>query len=805
MIKKLKIGLGALFALCLLSVSAFPLAASAQTFDPSRIIDDSVFDNKSSMSAAQIDAFLNSFPSSCLSTNNHFTAPDPIGYNIDQGYLFGSNVSGGTAIAHAAQAYDLNPQVLLATLQKEQSLVSGGKGCYPNTPDASTATPCDLYGNGRIYNCTNACPFAYGGGCIPIAVGYGCPGRCDAAKEGFSNQIIRAAWLLKFSEQRAKGNINWAIVRGNWDNSDDLDTCYSGPMIKGNWQVCPSGGTSPYDGLYTPKDGTTIELKTGATAALYYYTPFLSGNQSFFNIFTGWFGTTMGTPFFQLPGSVKTYMLGADNTYYYIPSPNIMTAYGYGSKFKSINQMSANFVDGMTLKGNLPLIARFEGPGVFVVNASTLHPFPSEDIFNAYGYVFGDEASLPSWVSSYLPESTPVWQVARLSDGATIYYVNGGKKQAFCSWDAYTKLGVPTYATQSYVSLPKSYINTIPNGPPIAMDGDVIVSSDTGDVGVWQNSLFSPIDKTVATNTGTINCAVPNDAAKQLPAGPAINNLVKDSSDHYYILDNKKKFSITSSGMPAYNITTGDFVGVSSAFLGRVPTAAQLNTILRVNNGLGVYIIQTGKSYGVATESDLYGLGYNFNQVQNVAKTTYGIVQPGGIIFKPNRLVRASGSLGVYLLDDTFNKHPFTSEQAFLNYGEAWSDVLVVSSSTLSAYTDGAPASFYIKENDNLYWIMDRGIKHRVPSTLVSSGYNITSQNSVALPVSVLTHYPMTSTPIGKLLRAENGRGVYLIENGKKRVFASEQAMFNAGYSWQDVQVMSPYFVASIPDGEPIF
>jgi hypothetical protein len=294
--KKLKLLVGVLLTSCLLFSVLLPSAASALTFDPSRIIDDSVFDNKSSMTAAQIDAFLNSFPSSCLSTSNGFTAPDPIGYNIDQGYIFGSNVSGGTAIAHAAQAYDLNPQVLLATLQKEQSLVTGGKGCYPNTPDASSATPCDLYGNGRIYNCTNACPFAYGGGCIPIAVGYGCPGRCDAAKEGFSNQIIRAAWLLKFSEQRAKGNINWAIVRGNWDNSDDLQTCYSGPMIKGNWQVCPSGGTSPYDGLYTPKDGTTIELKTGATAALYYYTPFLSGNQSFFNIFTGWFGSTQSVP-----------------------------------------------------------------------------------------------------------------------------------------------------------------------------------------------------------------------------------------------------------------------------------------------------------------------------------------------------------------------------------------------------------------------------------------------------------------------------------------------------------------------------
>jgi hypothetical protein len=278
----------------------FVSVAYADTFNQNRIADDAVFDNVNTMDAAQIDAFLNSFAGSCLSTNNGFSAPDPIGYDPagspNPGFHFGANVSAGNVIYHAAQAYQLNPQVLLATLQKEQSLVTGSRGCHPTTPDTAHPYDCNLYNSNppQSYHCTDACPFAYGGGCIPIAVGYGCPGSCNADQEGFSQQIIRAAWFFKFGEERSEGNVNWAIIKPGWDNSDDPQSCYKGPMTEGTWSRGPSqcGATKFYDG-YTPIDNTSVHMDTGATAALYWYTPHFSGNQSFFNIFTSWFGPTL--------------------------------------------------------------------------------------------------------------------------------------------------------------------------------------------------------------------------------------------------------------------------------------------------------------------------------------------------------------------------------------------------------------------------------------------------------------------------------------------------------------------------------
>ncbi len=242
-------------------------------FNPNRVIDDSVFDNVNSMSINDINSFLNSFPSSCISTNNGFSSPDPTGYSPSSGYTYGGNVSGGQVIYDAAQAYHLNPQVILATLQKESSVVTG------------TAS----------YHCDY----------INTAMGYGCPdsGSCPtnpATMSGFSKQVIHATWLFKFGQQRSLGNTGWNVQANNfpqsgdhWDNSDDPPTCYGGPMTEGNLSRGCGQAVTHYDG-YTSIDGSTVHMDTGGTAALYWYTPHFSGNQHFVTIFeqTFNFGST---------------------------------------------------------------------------------------------------------------------------------------------------------------------------------------------------------------------------------------------------------------------------------------------------------------------------------------------------------------------------------------------------------------------------------------------------------------------------------------------------------------------------------
>jgi len=135
--------------------------------------------------------------------------------------------SASKIIYNSAQWYGINPWVILATLQKEQSLIS--------------TTTLNQYA-------------------LDWAMGYGVPdsGDRDYSRQGFSTQVDWGAWQL-----------SWNMYNANHD---------------------PSKVTPYYTGsnsLYI--DGVKVIPANGATSSLYRYTPHFHGNQNFrtiMNIYT---------------------------------------------------------------------------------------------------------------------------------------------------------------------------------------------------------------------------------------------------------------------------------------------------------------------------------------------------------------------------------------------------------------------------------------------------------------------------------------------------------------------------------------
>jgi hypothetical protein len=234
------------------SLAVLPHKVSAATpFDQNNLINPAKFDDVNSMSQAQIQSFLAGFPSSCLA---NIQSADPTSYST-----FTGSVPASKVIYDAAQFWGLNPQVILVTLEKEESLVSGGAGCAS---------------------------WRY-----TTAMGYDCPdsGACPAhvSNSGFSPQVMHAAWQLRFNEQRSIGNTAW--------DQDDAIT-YGGYMTRGTFARVGGGSAVFYDGTATI-DGTTVTMENDATASLYTYTPHFHGNQNFDTIYGNWFGTPqLGCP-----------------------------------------------------------------------------------------------------------------------------------------------------------------------------------------------------------------------------------------------------------------------------------------------------------------------------------------------------------------------------------------------------------------------------------------------------------------------------------------------------------------------------
>jgi uncharacterized protein with LGFP repeats len=230
-------------------------ALSATGFNAGDIISDAQFYNGSAMSASDIQAFLTSQEGTCGNANclenlvttvaNRGVVISPYGNGTRCNAFTGGTLSAAQIIYNAQVACGISAQVILVTLQKEQSLV------------------------------TSKAPSV---GALSAAMGYNCPDTapCAPTTLGFGNQVYTAALQL----------ITYRVD-------------HVGFQIGVNNIL-----TSPNAGCAAP----AVDIVNNATAALYTYTPYQPdgtvlagplvpkdgcaayGNYNFWLYFNTWFG-----------------------------------------------------------------------------------------------------------------------------------------------------------------------------------------------------------------------------------------------------------------------------------------------------------------------------------------------------------------------------------------------------------------------------------------------------------------------------------------------------------------------------------
>jgi hypothetical protein len=278
MMKRITIALLTLVAIIIGAVFSGK-TVSAFTFDRSYIISDYVFYNSTSMNAADIQYFLNGKLPVCESYTTYANIGTPIpclkDYRVDVptmepdtycGGITGGNLSAAETISKISTACGINPQILLVTLQKEQSLVTDtwprdGGSCLPYF---------------------NNCGYSY-----RSAMGYACPdsAACNPDYYGFFKQVYYMAR-------------QWKMYRLNPNSFNYVA------------------------GLPATIDGATFTIQNQATAGLYNYTPHFHGNENFFAFFTNWFGDTKKSPF--TPMSDPRLMVVNQNTLKIWPDKNTL-------------------------------------------------------------------------------------------------------------------------------------------------------------------------------------------------------------------------------------------------------------------------------------------------------------------------------------------------------------------------------------------------------------------------------------------------------------------------------------------------
>lgn len=778
-------------------------SANADTFNQNKIIDDAIFDNANSMSAAQIDAFLNSFPNSCISPGSGFQAIDPTGYSVSTGYTFGGFVSAGQVIYDAAQTYGINPQVLLTTLQKEQSLVVGGAS-YCNDGDQHKYAAAVGYGcpdGGTKYYYSNVNLYQRNGQMV-TTVGPTCVN--SAAKAGFSQQVIRGAWLLKFGEQRSKGNGGWAVIKGNWSNSDDPQTCYGGPMTQGTWQRCPGGASTYYDG-YTTIDGTAVHMDDGATAALYWYTPHFSGNQHFFSIFTGWFGSTSyKQPIYSklVVGnqSGKVYFISIDNnTRYFVPNWSNLQAFGLDKyQVMPLDDSQINtYSDGGTLKTT---VWDNNSQRLWLVDGGKKYWF--QQYCAEWGLDCNNQNGGVTFLTSgyfdsltYGGTSQPLQKF-----GSVTYLMQSGIKKPFANS---TSMGAMGYSASQILTIEEGDSNSLQPLGSLQITTPTFIQFNTSSGLLYfdgQNYHYVP-SYSIYSAWGEIGILSPPASSYTTAPPSSASNLsiwVKTTNNKYYLIDGDRKVDITAGPSIWY---TGSFTNVSDQAVSYLWTYNSHTNLYIPNNG--IYVIQNAAKRHVLTNDDYLWLGINSNNILNITSFTASNIANGPDIIRDGGLFTVSNSNNLYITNGAASFH-IPSSDMFDDFGFSWNLVHYnLNPSILSAYPSGGDLARWVKPyGGSLSYITNK--KQVTINSAAASNWGIDLNMAGISNTNLALLFNTTSQPLGKFVSDKTTGKVYYGSGGSYHYIASYNTYVSLGGLNEPLIKVSPDFFSNLTQGSTL-
>jgi len=270
------LSLPVLAALAIGLLFAKPAAADAG-YNGANLIDPSIFLNSTSMSPSAIQTFLVGKGGGLANYTVYFdcasTGTTASAMYSAAGAPCGQTVPASTVIYYAAQVYGVNPQVLLATMQKEESLV------------------------------TDPSPASWQ---LNEAMGYACPDSGGCGASTFLYQVDWGTFVLRKHYERLNGNANW------WSSAPtepcSIATRYYTPNLypKQNVTFIDNSGVQY----------ATYYLANPSTSSLYCYTPhaynnpqglyglpklgttggYFTGSYNFVISFNAWFGSSTILP-----------------------------------------------------------------------------------------------------------------------------------------------------------------------------------------------------------------------------------------------------------------------------------------------------------------------------------------------------------------------------------------------------------------------------------------------------------------------------------------------------------------------------
>ena len=713
-------------------------ALNGSMFNPGLIISDSVFYDFGTMTVADIQRFLDGRLSACRAAANR---PGCLkDYRLSHPAVPGSpgrctampaknDISAAELIHDIGRACGINPRVILVKLQKEQGLITA----------------------------TDPSPRAY-----DFALGMDCPDTpsgCSAASAGFFWQLYKGA-----------GQLNY----------------YSNPAGPFTWLRVGSTVSILYQAGRPECGRQQFVLQNKATAALYYYTPYVPnqaaldnlyglgdrcsayGNRNFWRFFSDWFGSPIGGGFLLKAARGDTFLI-VDEVKYRIPDEELLASL---APLGPVGEISKDYLDSFTTVGDItPLVKRAASEDHFFVDGGKRIKFANCEQVAAFGLNCGSAVTLTGPQISALAAGGDVSNVVvgasnerYLVDGGTLREILNDTSAAEAS---ITLTGVPT--------IRRAAVNYLPVGKPIASNGSLISNRETGQLGIIADESFFAIDPDTAKDVnfgvwfqGTGSSLSPQ-SIQALTSGAVIQSIVADASGQQFLMTPTGKRLIQDSA----NWIKSPPV-LPASVLALIPTVAEqlvAPAVVRSTTSATMFLVNDGELRPIE-KSDRKAVRASLADptLHRISPSAITQMQKGSRVIPPGALVRLGSK--TFLVDGLTRLYaiPNTTQARALGLGTA----RTVTKAALASYErSGTLAGVRVTCAAQPHIVVAGKLIRVSAETFAefpTKSRELDSGTCAALSVSNVAGSRFIQTPDKKF---------FLVEDGQKRPIAN-QRQYNA-------------------------
>ena len=761
------IGLAASVLLAFIGVTALDSAAPAASaadasrFDPGLIISDSVFYDFGTMKVADIQRFLESKVPTCKAKAGDPTClrnyvDDELDKPGEDGKCLPMTAKPAQTAAQIiydiAHACSINPKVLLVVLQKEQGLIQS----------------------------VNPTPYMY-----KAAMGFGCPDSdpaiCGKVHSGLFNQLYKAAGQLQ------------------WYGDPRSSFTYMKVGRTSNIRYSPNAscGTKP------------VLIKSIATTALYYYTPYTPndaamknlygsgdscsayGNRNFWRFYTDWFGSTIGGGFLLKSATSGTYLI-VDNNKYLVSDLDLLAAI---SPLGPVGTISQDYLNSFTDSGSLTRVVKSVTGQYYFLDGGKKYTFSSCDLVAQFSLDCATAVQLTaSQLAAFANGGSMTTYVP--GEGASTYLIKDGSKHEILDQASIQAAGL---ALPALNNVPIGAFKYLPWGAPIAKNNSLITNRTNGSKALIVDGKYYEINQRTSADidfsqwfslsSGTLSA----DGVSTINALSPIRTIASNSTGQTYLLSplGKRKIEAVESITAVAPIVADSIFSVIPNTQD-APLAAP--TLVKSSTDSMVYLVRSAQRRLTLSAADRLKFGLANPVIEVVPPSAYDQIALGEPVVAPGAFVKANNAPATYLIDG-FNRALLVStESQAKTLGLAKPRSL--KPEYLKGYNKKANADGLKFGCDTELYIPIAGKFHPIHA-VDASAYPGPVTNLDALTCAQL---PKTETQLGRFIRTPD-KAIWLVAGGKKRLIATTAQYLDLKGDRFPLVAVDAAFAARLPVG----